>query len=66
VLDPNALVEAEVLYDGSIVSCGGIKALLIVARPLQHLIFIKIVRLAKNLFLNSLSAMDGRDRPLLN
>ncbi len=34
-----ALVEAKVLYDGFTMSCGGIAALLIIARPLQCLYY---------------------------
>jgi hypothetical protein len=46
----------SVLYDGFTVSCGGITAPLIIARPLQCLIFIKIIKLVKKLFLNCLTA----------
>jgi hypothetical protein len=43
-----ALVETEVSYDCFTVSRGGIAALLMIARPLQGLIFIqRIIRRAK-------------------
>jgi hypothetical protein len=41
-----ALVEAKVLYDGCTVSCGGIAAPLIIARPLNVALLIKIIGLA--------------------
>jgi hypothetical protein len=47
---PSMLWEKLKCYDGSTVICGGIAALLIIARPLLYL-YLKIVRLAKNLFL---------------
>jgi hypothetical protein len=47
LLDHKALVEAEVLYDGFTVSCRGIAAPLIIARPLQCLFIYKTIGLAK-------------------
>jgi hypothetical protein len=48
-----ALEEAEMLCDGFSASHGGIAAPPIIARPSWRLIFINIIRLAKNLFLTT-------------